>query len=424
MLSARQNELITRVGPATPLNRLLKRYWQPALLSSEVAEPGCDPIRFSFCGEKYIAFRDSAGKVGVFAEACCHRGSSLALARVEEGGIRCIFHGWKFATDGTLLETPNVADESFKQRFRGTAFPTHEAADLVWVYFGPREEQPPFREYEYMSVPSSHRLIMRMKLDCNWMQVLEGGLDSTHVGILHAEFAKSFEARDASLPEGLQAQAQVYSTDFAPTLEVLDTDFGFHYAALRDAGDGANIHARITAYVFPNTTMIPPNMFVIHYVPYDDTHTAQIVTYWDKHRPIDRERTLRVLGLDKPGVWIDDHIEQCPENNWMQDRAKMRAGSWSGLDGLGQEDSAVNLSQGPILDRTKETLVPADVACIHVRKILLSELERLPDDTQPLALAPVSSATIQALEVTIPRHSDWTQSVPGNALAATAGVAK
>jgi phenylpropionate dioxygenase-like ring-hydroxylating dioxygenase large terminal subunit len=424
MLSAVQNELITRVGPGTPLNGLLKHYWQPALLASEIAEPGCDPVRFSFCGERYIAFRDSDGKAGVFAEACCHRGSSLALARVEDGGIRCIFHGWKFATDGTLLDTPNVAEESFKQRFRGNAFPTREAADLVWVYFGPRDEQPPFREYEYMTVPSSHRLIMRMKLDCNWMQVLEGGLDSTHVGILHAEFAKSFETRDASLPEGLQAQAQVYSTDFAPALEVRDTDFGFHYAALRDAGDGANVHARITAYVFPNTTMIPPNMFVIHYVPYDDTHTAQIVTYWDKHRPVDRERTLRVLGLDKPGVWIDDHIEQCAENNWLQDRAKMRAGSWSGLDGLGQEDSAVNLSQGPILDRTKETLVPADVACIHVRKMLLNELERAPGATPPLAQVPERSATIQALEVTIPRHGDWTQSVPGNLPALSAGAAR
>jgi phthalate 4,5-dioxygenase oxygenase subunit len=422
MLTARQNELLTRVGPGAPMHALLRRYWQPALLSSEVAEPGCDPVRFSFLGEPYVAFRDRDGQVGVFAEACCHRGASLALARVEDGGIRCIFHGWKFAADGTLLDTPNVADPSFKERFRGNAFPVREAADLVWVYFGPRETAPPFREYEYMNVPSSHRLIMRMKLDCNWMQVLEGGLDSTHVGILHAEFAKSFETRDASLPEGLQAQAQVYSTDFAPALEVRDTDFGFHYAALRDAGDGRNVHARITAYVFPNTTMIPPNMFVIHYVPYDDTHTAQIVTYWDKERPVDRERTLRVLGLDQPGVWIDDHIEQRAENRWMQDRAKMRAGSWSGLVGLGQEDSAVNISQGPILDRTKETLVPADVACIHVRKMLLNELDR-PAQSAPFAAAPQRTATIQALEVKIPRGADWTQSVPGNVAGVAAGAA-
>jgi phenylpropionate dioxygenase-like ring-hydroxylating dioxygenase large terminal subunit len=422
MLTARQNELLTRVGPDTPMHALLKRYWQPALLSSDVGEPGCDPVRFSFLGEPYIAFRDAAGQVGAFAENCCHRGSSLALARAEGDGIRCIFHGWKFAADGTLLDTPNVADESFKQRFRGTAFPVREAADLVWVYFGPSSEPPPFREYEYMNVPSSHRLIMRMKLDCNWLQVMEGGLDSSHVGILHAEFAKSFEARDPSLPEGLQAQAQVYSTDYAPRIDVQDTNFGFHYAALRDAGDGRNMHARITAYVFPNTNMIPPNMFVIHYVPYDDTHTAQIVTYWDKERPVDRERTLRVLGLDQPGVWIDDHMEQSPDNRWLQDRAKMRAGSWSGLIGLGQEDTAVNVSQGPILDRTKETLVPSDVACIHVRKLLLHELEH-GDPAAPFAIQPPRTSTIQALEVKIPRDADWTRSVPGNAVADAVGVA-
>jgi phthalate 4,5-dioxygenase oxygenase subunit len=263
MLTAAQNELLTQVGAGKPMQALLKRYWQPALLSADVAEAGCDPIRFSFAGEPYVAFRDESGRVGVFEEACCHRGSSLALARVEPGGIRCIFHGWKFAADGTLLETPNVADPSFKERFRGRAFPVREAADLVWVYFGPGEP-PPFREYEYMSLPSSHRFITRMKLDCNWLQVMEGGLDSTHVGILHAEFAKQFETRDASLPEGLQQQAQVYSTDYAPRLDARETDFGFHYAALRDAGDGQNVHARITAYVFPNTNMIPPNMFVIH----------------------------------------------------------------------------------------------------------------------------------------------------------------
>jgi hypothetical protein len=252
-----------------------------------------------------------------------------------------------------------------------------------------------------------------MKLDCNWLQVMEGGLDSTHVGILHAEFAKQFETRDASLPEGLQQQAQVYSTDYAPRLDARETDFGFHYAALRDAGDGQNVHARITAYVFPNTNMIPPNMFVIHYVPYDDTHTAQIVTYWDKQRPIDRERVLRVLGLDEPGVWVDDHMEMNAENRWLQNRDLMRAGNWSGLNGLGQEDSAVNVSQGPVLDRTKETLVASDVACIHVRKLLLHELEH-GDSAEPFALAPPRTNTIHALEVTIPRDADWTQYVPGN----------
>jgi phthalate 4,5-dioxygenase oxygenase subunit len=413
MLTARQNELLTRVGPGTPMNALFKRYWQPVLLAADVPTPDCDPKRFTYLGERYIAFRDTAGKIGVFAENCCHRGASLALGRVEDGGIRCIFHGWKFAVDGSLLDTPNVADPSFKQRFRAGAFPAREAADLVWAYFGPRDEEPPFREYEYMSVPSSHRMISRRDLDCNWLQILEGALDSTHVGILHTEFAKSFEQQDPSLPAMMLHQPQVFSTDFAPAIDVRDTDFGFHYAALRDAGDGRNVHARVTAFVFPNTTMIPPDQFVIHYLPYDDTHCAQVVTYWDRHRPIERERALRVAGLDDPRIYSNDHINMTPDNGWMQDREKMRAGSWSGLRGLAQEDSAVNLSQGPILDRTRELLVPADVACTHVRAVFLKELKR-DAAVPPLAIDPRSTRTIHAPEVTIARDADWETVAPGN----------
>jgi phthalate 4,5-dioxygenase oxygenase subunit len=419
MLTAAQNELVTRVGVGTPLNALFKRYWQPVLLSSDLPAPDSDPKAFTFLGERYIAFRDTDGKVGVFAEACCHRGASLALARVENCGITCIFHGWKFAVDGEILETPNVADDSFKKRFRGKAFAAREAADLIWAYFGPRDQEPPFREYEYMSVPSSHRMITRRKFDCNWLQLLEGGLDSTHVGILHAEFAASFEKLDPSLPDGMRDQAQVFSTDYAPAIDVRDTDFGFHYAALRDAGDGRNVHARVTAYVFPNTIMIPPNMFVIHDVPVDDTHTDQIVTFWNRNAPVDRKRGLHVAGLDQPGIWVDDHMMLNAENRWMQDRAKMRAGSWSGLHGLGQEDGAINLSQGPILDRTAETLVPADVACIRVRQMLLQELS---GGGEPLAVHPRSTQTIKAVEVTVPRDADWEQSVPGN-LAAPSDLA-
>jgi nitrite reductase/ring-hydroxylating ferredoxin subunit len=423
MLSAAQNELVTRVGAGTPLNMVFKRYWQPVLLSSDLPVPDSDPKRFTFLGDRYIAFRDTNGAVGVFAEACCHRGASLALGRVENCGITCIFHGWKFAVDGTILDTPNVSDDSFKKRFRGNAFPAREAADLIWAYFGPRDDVPPFREYEYMSVPSSHRMITRRKFDCNWLQLLEGGLDSTHVGILHSEFAASFEKIDPDLPDGMRDQAQVFSTDYAPSIDVRDTDFGFHYAAIRDAGDGRNAHVRVTAYVFPNTIMIPPNMFVIHDVPVDDTHTDQIVTFWNRNAPVDRVKGLDVAGLATPGVWVNDHMMMNAENRWMQDREKMRNGSWSGLHGLGQEDGAVNLSQGPILDRSAETLVPADIACIRVRQMLLKELA---STDAPLAQRPVSTKTVAAVEVTIPRDDDWEDSVPGNCVAAhnLAGSAK
>ncbi|HXP93053.1 MAG TPA: Rieske 2Fe-2S domain-containing protein, partial [Candidatus Binatia bacterium] len=250
MLPKEKNELLTRVGPGTPMNALFRRYWMPALLSSDLPDPDGDPKSFTLLGETYVAFRDSSGRVGVFDELCCHRSASLALGRVEDGGIRCIFHGWKFAVDGTILDTPNVADPSYKTRLRAPAYPVREAGELIWVYLGPKEIEPPFREYEYMRLPPSHRMVMRMTLDCNYLQIVEGGLDSTHVGILHRDLARSFDEKPQELPDHLQSKRQELLSDLAPELDVRDTEFGFHYAALRRANDGTNNrHVRITAYV-------------------------------------------------------------------------------------------------------------------------------------------------------------------------------
>jgi len=415
MLPKEKNELLTRVGPGTPMNALFRRYWMPALLSSDLPDPDGDPKSFTLLGETYVAFRDSSGRVGVFDELCCHRSASLALGRVEDGGIRCIFHGWKFAVDGTILDTPNVADPSYKTRLRAPAYPVREAGELIWVYLGPKEIEPPFREYEYMRLPPSHRMVMRMTLDCNYLQIVEGGLDSTHVGILHRDLARSFDEKPQELPDHLQSKRQELLSDLAPELDVRDTEFGFHYAALRRANDGTNNrHVRITAYVAPSTVMIPPNLFIVHDVPYDDTHTGWIVTHWDPDRPVDRERMTRVMGLYTGDIWVAGRMDQSRENNYRQNRGAMRNGSWSGLYGLGPEDAAVNLSQGPILDRSKEHLVPADVACTRVRRILLESVARVQRGEDPIGLHPKSAGTIKAVEETIPEDVAWTSCVPGN----------
>lgn len=416
MLTNDKNELLTRVGPGTPMHELLRRYWLPALLSSDLPAPDADPVRLHLLGRSFVAFRDSAGRVGVLDEACCHRSASLSLGRAEGGGLRCLFHGWKFAVDGTLLETPNVADPAFKQRVRANAYPVREAGDLIWVYLGPPELEPPFREYAYMRLPAEHRMVMRLDLDCNYLQVLEGGLDSSHVGILHRDMARSFDETAADeLAEHLKHNRQELLGDLAPTLEVRDTEFGFHYAALRDAGDGSGtVHARITAYVAPTTIMIPPNLFVINDIPYDDTHTGWIVTHWDPDRPVDVNGMLRVMGLHTGDIWVDGRMDQSPANGFRQNRAAMRRGSWSGLYGLGPEDAAINLSQGPILDRSHEHLVPADVACTRVRRLLLDAVARVQRGEEPVGLRPTSAGTIQAIEVTLPAGTPWHECVRGN----------
>ena len=146
MLSKEDNELMCRVGPETPMGEALRRYWLPALLASDLPHPDCDPKRVRLVGEDFIAFRDNKGRIGFLDEYCRHRSASLALARVEDCGIRCTSR-LKFAYDGTVLETPNVEDPNFKTRFKARAFPAREAGGLIWVYLGPKEKEPPFPHY-------------------------------------------------------------------------------------------------------------------------------------------------------------------------------------------------------------------------------------------------------------------------------------
>ena len=190
MLSKEQNEILTRVGKGTPMGRMMRRYWHPIATSAELPEPDSDPIVRKLLGEKFVLFRDTAGQVAVMAEQCLHRGASMALARVEEGGIRCIYHGWKFSVDGTLMDTPNHADPRVRQRLRATVYPVRERSGLIWTYIGPREKEPPFRHFAFDDVPPTHRTIIRVNVAANYLQMWEGGTDTSHVSILHSNVTR------------------------------------------------------------------------------------------------------------------------------------------------------------------------------------------------------------------------------------------
>src|SRR5579864_4144457 len=187
MLKQAENELITRVGPGTPMGNFMREYWVPAMLSSEVPTPDADPVRILLLGEKLVAFRDTTGKVGLLANHCPHRGASLFFGRNEESGIRCVYHGWKFAADGTCVDMPNEPAESdFKHKVTATAYPTQEAGGVVWVYMGPAEKRPRLPRPEWTLVPPEQRIVTRYIQENNWVQGLEGGIDSSHVSFLHS----------------------------------------------------------------------------------------------------------------------------------------------------------------------------------------------------------------------------------------------
>src|ERR671923_1293355 len=187
MLKQEDNELITQVGPGTPMGNLMREYWLPAMLSSELAAPDCDPVRVLLLGEKLIGFRDSNGQVGLLAANCPHRGPSLFFGRNEECGLRCVYHGWKFAADGTCVDMPNEPAESdFKHKVKATAYPTRERGGIVWVYMGPRSEGlPPLPDLEANMLDAEQTGIGIFQRECNWMQALEGDIDTAHVGFLH-----------------------------------------------------------------------------------------------------------------------------------------------------------------------------------------------------------------------------------------------
>ncbi|HEY3169028.1 MAG TPA: Rieske 2Fe-2S domain-containing protein, partial [Candidatus Binatia bacterium] len=148
MLSREENELLTRIGAGTPMGKLMRRYWIPALLSEEIPAPDCPPVRVRLLGEDLVAFRDSQGKIGLLGEHCAHRGTSLFFGRNEECGLRCVYHGWKYDVDGHVLETPaEPTDSEFKKKLRHIAYPCKEIASMIFTYMGPAEKQPLFPRY-------------------------------------------------------------------------------------------------------------------------------------------------------------------------------------------------------------------------------------------------------------------------------------
>src|SRR5499427_6543545 len=220
MLKREENELITRVGPGTPMGNTMRRYWMPALLSSEVPQPDSDPVRVRLLGEDLIAFRDTNGTVGLIQNNCPHRGASLFFGRNEEAGIRCVYHGWKFDADGTCVDMPNEPAESdFKHKVTATAYPTEEAGGVIWVYFGPADKRPPLPRPEWTLVPPEQRVVSRYIQENNWVQGLEGGIDSSHVSFLHSTVASHKGDYTGS-------NTNLFALDKAPEFRVVETDFG------------------------------------------------------------------------------------------------------------------------------------------------------------------------------------------------------
>jgi phthalate 4,5-dioxygenase oxygenase subunit len=414
VLSKTDNELLCRVGPGTPMGDVFRRFWHPVCLSEQVAQPDGHPVRVELLGERLVAFRDSDGKLGLLEEGCPHRGVSLALGRNEESGLRCLYHGWKFAVDGTILDMPNCPDLKLAENIRAKTYPAREAGGFLWAYIGPVEKMPPFPKWRFFDVPVANMRVNRIDAEVNYMQQLEGGADTSHVGILHSNFARPGWMTGAFNQNKDQDNPAALATgDLAPTLLLEDTPFGFHYAAIREVpgneADGTR-NVRVVPIVMPSTRIIPSPavQFIIFEVPMNDTRTATFAaSYRLDGGPVDQWKLNEMSGRHNPELFDEATHRYVGtwDNRFGQDRVRMKE-DWSGIKGVVMEDMAMAMSQGAIADRSKEHLVPADQAVVRCRRKLLESAKRVAAGGDPIGVE-VDVSTIRAIDATIPGNVRW-----------------
>lgn len=408
MLSKEDNDILTRVGAGTPMGDLIRRFWIPALLASEVKEPDGAPKRFRLMGEDLIALRNTDGKVGILEEACPHRRSSLALGVNRDNGVRCLYHGWKFGVDGECLDTPaEPAGSSMAGRVRARAYPVRETAGVIWTYMGPAGQEPVFPDLEFMHHAEGHCVPFKVLEDCNYAQAVEGTIDSAHAGVLHRES-----------PWGEPAKYE-HEKDLSPKLEVEYTKYGLRYGAVRNLVDEGKLHVRVTEVVLPFFTLIPPDGFGVRknrrmanaFVPRDDESTWHIQWFFDDTTPIDVEYRIK-----EGGHYVDENFRKLRNiDNWyLQDREMMRTRNMSGIEGILMQDHAVSETQGRILDRTKEHLGGSDVAVVAWRRQMIRAARGFAKDgTLPTVLGnDVPWSRIRANTVRFPATSHWKAEVP------------
>jgi len=428
MLPKEENDTMCRVGPGTPMGTAFRRFWVPALLSEELPHPDCDPRRVQVLGEDFVAFRDTAGNVGLLDEYCCHRSASLTLGRVEGGGLRCIYHGWKFAVDGTVLETPNVADPRFKERFKAKAYPVREAGGLIWVYLGPRAQMPAFPKWPCFDVPASNRLAVYAVLNCNFVQVIEGLVDSSHLSTLHTSPLRTTDGSELDFAK----KTSHMQVDTAPRIEAEDTDFGFHYVAMRNVpGEaGESVMARVAAFVPPCFVLNPNGDLFFAVVPVNDGRCLFFHVWWDAEKKFGEEplrsQMLTFVGLDPAALdayGLSLHTcgtpqAACRDNNFLQDRDAQRRGHFTGLPSFTQEDAAVSMSAGPIRDRSKEILSVADVALPRLYRALLTCARQASAGQDPIGLH-ADTAHIAGASGVLADGAHWRSLVPRHKVGAT-----
>jgi phthalate 4,5-dioxygenase len=437
MLTADENELLTRVGPGTLVGDLMRQYWIPVLMSAEL-EPGGRPKRVRLLGEDLVAFRTRRGTVGLLGEYCSHRAASLYFGRNEPAGLRCVYHGWQFDVDGRCVDMPNERpDSEFHEKVRHPSYPCAERGGVIWTYMGRSSPPPGLPDLEWALVPASQRLVSKFWQECNYLQALEGGVDPAHIMFLHGVVDAGDDAVRRDLDQAAAGFGFAVQLERAPHIEVIDTDAGLLIGARREAPAG-RYYWRITQFLMPFHTMPPPEvasdpLLQSHmWIPVDDDHLVNWCISWHPSRPV----TAEELGALQAGMGIhvtayapatgepygDIRPAAHRGNDYRLDWEAQQTRKFFGVPGVGAQDKAITESQRPpVYDRTRERLGRADIGLIRVRKRLLDAARALREQgTPPPGLDPAASL-LRPASVLLPKDVPWAEGARDQLVASRTG---
>lgn len=405
MMTREENELLTLVEGDAPMGQMIRHnHWLPALRAARLVADGA-PIRVRLLGSNYVAFRATDGRVGFLDEGCPHRGASLALARNEDCALTCIFHGWKIDVSGKVIDVPTECNdpEGFAAKVPTRRYPVREVAGMLWVWLG-EGEPARFPDLPFTRVKPEQLFIASTKIPVNWVQGLDATLDSAHIGFLHRDWMEKLGTRFTAASE-----------NYAPRYEFEPAPYGLRAAALRPMADGST-HVRVGETVMPFYTStyasVPGEGSYQIFVPIDNFNTMWIYVRWTTNAALEPEKLL----LAKPNADIDNWVPPLgdAETSWGQDRESMKNGSFSGFHrGLLDEDTVVQISMGPIVDRTREFLTSADMAIVRARRMLMqAALDHAAGKVPHGARHDVDYGEIEASGGVIGPGQSWRESFP------------
>ncbi|HEY7219188.1 MAG TPA: Rieske 2Fe-2S domain-containing protein [Candidatus Binatia bacterium] len=415
MISAEENQLLTQTNANTPCGELLRRYWQPVALSEELPKDGA-PLKVKILGEELVLFRDDQGRLGLIGLHCAHRGTDLSYGRIEDGGLRCLYHGWLYDVCGRVIDQPGeLAGGVHKQAIRHLAYPCQEMGGIILTYMGPGDP-PLLPDYEFLTVPGEYRTATKILEACNYLQGNEGNIDPVHLSFLHQCLDEAQIARRRTVPGSEASDNTLLGEDIAPTIEVEVTDYGLRIYTLRGAGRDKR-YLRVTNFVMPNLSVFGGSTagagYSIHWhVPIDDTH------HWKYTLAFSRDKSLDdfLRNRNRAELTADYRLTRNAANRYLQDRDSMKTQTFTGM-GLNFQahDAFATESQGPVQDRTEEHPVTSDKAIIAARKLLLNAMKNAQDGRDPQHVIRDPNANrllhLQAMSEVVPASVDVKQHV-------------